>query len=322
MSSRPCAMTTPSHSSRDAKYAALLAGLERSCQVAPATDSRSTPQTGREGRLCAAPPVHVAESPDSFLALSSSGATDLLSASSSFASYSPLAAQRRSERASAAARAPSALFEVRVHRRRRVDIYGGTRQDCKAFTQNMGHGHLCALLSTSSSIDAPMVEADLHGTHSYSTCAAAALQSANAQRPCGAGSGTHTDSVATRFRFTSDDYLSYYLAHYGDQFSPQSSCPNHPTVPSMVRRDDLHNGAPLPASELSDFSETLLSIGSSMRSCAALPLFGSIPGCSPIVASGGGAQMEAAGDSDVTHLSSPNVACRLFLSPNPSLSHP
>ncbi|CAG9582401.1 hypothetical_protein [Leishmania major strain Friedlin] len=323
MDSRPCATTSPSRSSGVRKYAALLSGLERSCRVAPATDSCSIPHAESRERYCAAPRLHLAESPYSFLALSSSASTDAHSVSSSFASYSPLAAQRRSEAAITAARTPSALFEVRVHRRRGKCTHGGTRQDCEAFTQNVRCGHPCASFATTFSIDAPAVTVGLHGPHSYSTRAATPSRPGDAQGSRGAGSGSHEAGVETHCSLTSDDYLSYYLARYGGRCFPQSSCPSALTAPSMARRDDLCNGALLPASEWSDFSETLVSIGSSsMCSCAALPVFDSIPGCSPIIAPGDGARVEAGDDSDKTCISSASAACRLFSSPAPSLSHP
>lgn len=323
MDSRPCATTSPSRSSGVGKYTALLSGLERSCRVAPATGSCSIPHTESKERCGAAPRLHLAESPDSFLALSSSASTDAHSVSSSFASYSPLAAQRRSEAASAAARTPSALFEIHVHRQRGKGIHGGTRQGCEAFAQKVRRGDPCASFATTSSIDAPAVAVGLHGPHSSSTRVAPASRPGDAQRPRDAGSGTHEAGVGTHCSLTSDDYLSYYLARYGGRCLPQPSCPNILTAPSMTRRDDLHNSVPVPKSEWSDFSETLVSIGSSsMCSCAALPVFASTPGCSPIVVSGDGARVEAGGDSDETCISSANAACRLFFSPAPSLTHP
>ncbi|TPP44334.1 hypothetical protein CGC21_5835 [Leishmania donovani] len=298
MDSRPCATTSPSRSSGVSKYTALLSGLERSCRVTPATGSCFTPHTESRKSYCAAPRLHLAESPGSFLALSSSASADAHSLSSSFASYSPLATQRRSEAAIAAARTPSALFEVRVYRRRGKGTNGGTRQGCEAFAQNVRRGHPCASFATTSSIDAPAVAVGLLGPHSYSTRAAPASRPGDAQRRRGAGSGAHEAGVAAHCSLTSDHYLSYYLARYGGRRLPQSSCPSALTAPSLARRDDLCNNALVPASEWSDFSETLVSIGSSsMCSCAALPVFTNIPECSPIVAPGDGARVEAGDDT-------------------------
>ncbi|KAG5490928.1 hypothetical protein JIQ42_00813 [Leishmania sp. Namibia] len=306
MDSRHFAAEASSRSSRVAKYAALLAGLERSCRIAPATVSHSPPRTESEERCCAASRHHVSESPHSFPALSST-ATDLHSTSTSFASYSPLTAQRRSERASAVARTPSTLFDVRVHRRRRKGVHDGVRQDCEAFAQSVHRGCPCALWLAAVSVDAPAKVAGPYGTQSSSARAVPTPRPGDTRRARGAGSVKHGDGVAAHFALTSDDYLSHYLARYGGQFLTQSSYPNPVTSPSVARKEDVRNGKPVLTSELSDVSESLLSSWSfPMYSSAALPVLISTPGCSPIVAPGDG-----------TRISSADVACRLF---SPDLS--
>ncbi|KAK7198232.1 hypothetical protein NESM_000780200 [Novymonas esmeraldas] len=114
---------TAASSPAPAKYAALLAGLERCCQVAPTVSARPLLHRGSGSPSTAElpqSPWSLGASP----ALSSPTPVNPTSASSpssssSFASYSPLAVQRRG-----VAPAATPLFEVRLHpRRRRSDTH-------------------------------------------------------------------------------------------------------------------------------------------------------------------------------------------------------
>ncbi|KAG5492471.1 hypothetical protein JKF63_01049 [Porcisia hertigi] len=322
MDSRPCATASPLCTSGLTKYAALLAGLERSCRVAPGTDSRSIPHTESREHCGSAASTHTAESPASLLALSSSDATDLLSVSTSFASYSPLTAQRRRKAAGVPSSTPSMPFELRIHQRRGKGVHGGTRHGCEAFAQNARLVDPYASVSPTLSINSPALATDRRSNDSYLPLAALAPWPGKAQCPRGAGNDAGEGGLATRSSRTSDDYLHYYLTYYGRRILAKSSSPNTRNPRSSAEREAPRNGegsansTAMLASDQCDSREALASTESSIvGSCAVPRAFVSIPGCSPIRAGGEDAFVGAVGYSDEAGTSSLNVVCRLIFTP-------
>lgn len=273
------------------RYAALLAGLERSCTVA---HQASSCVHGGQEKACR--PAHAALTPSvaSSSALSFSfppvtstpdagAASSSPSLASSLASYSPLATQRRSEAANVAASAatPAPLFELRLHKRHRTHRHR---------TSGVGVQQESLLTSLS----------DKPGAAAFTVLDALRAASEPKARAVRSAADVHRDEKSqtpTRASLrspTSCDYLHYFLARYG---AGEAVVRGGVTT---ARQD----GDSLPS------EETLSLTGP----CAAYDAH--VPGCSPILPARGlrADALPLHDDSACVCASSADVACRLLLS--------